>query len=206
MAEENNKNDVMTVLKTPILLLVLVVILAGYLASTQLIPKIQEFASNHSTYQTQMDSYNDKKRTLDELKAKAEMESAKGAAEVSASSKALFRPVDSGMDPETIIASEFNEILSLITTNTIKTRSVKYTYEPEDDNFVKGDKNKYSVCKLDMEMIATYTNFKNFMKDLYKHDHYLDIAKVEIVPYQKNKSILLINLQLKLYAEKSSKA
>lgn len=200
MAEENNKNDVMTVLKTPIMLLVLVIILVGYLAATQLVPKIQEFVSNHSTYQTQIQSLADKKRTLDELKAKAEQNSNKGP-EIAASGKALFRPLESGMDTETIIASEFNEVLSLMTSNMIKTRSVKYT-EPEDDNFIKADKNKYAVSKLDMEMIASYTNFKNFMKDLYKHDHYLDIAKVEIVPYQKNKSILLINLQLKLYAEK----
>ena len=54
-----------------------------------------------------------------------------------------------------------------------------------------------------MEMIANYTNFKNFMKELYKHDHYLDIAKVEIIPYKKNKNILLINFQLKLYAQRT---
>ena len=31
----------------------------------------------------------------------------------------------------------------------------------------------------------------------------LDIVNVEIVPYMKNKTILLIKLQLKLYAEKA---
>jgi hypothetical protein len=87
--------------------------------------------------------------------------------------------------------------------NQIKTRSVKYKYDEQtEDNFYKSSNGKFSVCQLDMDMIATYTNFKNFMKDLYKHEHYLDIASIEVVPYQKNKTILLVKLQLKLYAEK----
>lgn len=204
MAEENNenKNDVMTVLKMPILMLVLVILLAVYVIATQLVPKIGEFADLHSNYKTQMESYADKERTLEELKSMTPKADA-ASENLTDSGKSVFKPLESGSDPETIIAAEFNEILSSITTNTIKTRSVKYTYDPEDDSFVKGNASKYTVCKLDMEMIATYTNFKNFMKELYKHEHYLDIAKVEIVPYQKNKTILLINLQLKLYAERA---
>ena len=38
---------------------------------------------------------------------------------------------------------------------------------------------------------------------MYKHEHFLEISKVEILPYEKNKRILLINLQLKLYAQKA---
>ncbi len=203
MAEENNtQNDVMTVLKTPILLLVGVIVVSIYLIVMQLVPKANEFISVVSNYKTQMSAYTEKERSLEELKTKASQEQAAEQASMKGVSKPLFKPLESGLDTESIIASEFNEILGLITTNAIKTRSVKYTYDPQDDNFIKNGGSKYSVCKLDMEMIASYTNFKNFMKELYKHDHYLDIAKVEIVPYQKNKSILLINLQLKLYAEK----
>lgn len=199
--KENNSNEVLTVLKTPILLAGLVVVMVVYLFATQVVPKISEFVSLNSDYKAQMASYADKERTLEELKSKAPKVSAADST-LDGVGKSLFRPLEAGMDTESIIASEFNEILSSITANSIKTRSVKYTYDPQDDNFVKGNASKYSVCKLDMEMIATYTNFKNFMKDLYKHEHYLDIAKVEIVPYQKNKTILLINLQLKLYAQK----
>ncbi len=206
MAGENNenKNEVMTVLKTPIMLLGLVVVVVIYLIATQLVPKISEFAGGYTDYKTQMESYADKERTLEQLKASApKPESTKALSDLSGTGKELFRPLESGMDPESVLASEFNEILSLITSNAIKTRAVRYTYDPADDNFIKGDAGKYTVCKLDMEMIATYTNFKNFMQELYKHEHYLDIAKVEIVPYQKNKTILLINLQLKLYAQRA---
>ena len=51
-------------------------------------------------------------------------------------------------------------------------------------------------------MIASYSNFANFLRDLYKHEHFLEISKIEIAPYQKNKRILLISLQIKLYAQR----
>ena len=53
-----------------------------------------------------------------------------------------------------------------------------------------------------MEMIANYVNYDNFLKELYKHEHFLDIQSVEIVPYKKNKKILLIKFKLKVYAKK----
>ena len=54
-----------------------------------------------------------------------------------------------------------------------------------------------------MEMIANYTNYNNFIKELYKHEHFLDIQSVEIVPYRRNKQILLINFKLKLYSQQA---
>lgn len=202
MAEENN-NNFSTVLKTPIMVLVLTIVIAGYLIGTQIAPKVQELTNLHSNYSTKMDEYTQKEQQLETLKSTNAAKANATAASLADLSKEFFKPLESGMDTETIIASEFNEVLSLMTSNAIKTRSIKTAYDPQDDNFVKGAPDKYSVCKLDMEMIASYTNFKNFLKDLYKHEHYLDIAKVEIIPYPKNKAILLINLQLKLYAEKA---
>lgn len=201
--KKDNTQMIITVLKIPILLLVFVIIVTCYILFNQFFPKITDFASSHSEYKTKMESYADKERTLEELKSKSAQEKNSAALNFSDSGKVLFKPLESGLDAETMISSEFNEIITLMTSNAIKTRSIKYTYDPQDDNFVKGDPAKYSVCKLDMEMIADYSHFKNFIQDLYKHEHYLDIAKVEIVPYEKNKSILLINLQLKLYAEKA---
>ena len=51
-------------------------------------------------------------------------------------------------------------------------------------------------------MIASYSNFANFLRELYKHEHFLEISKIEIAPYEKNKRILLISLQIKLYAQR----
>ena len=53
-----------------------------------------------------------------------------------------------------------------------------------------------------MEMIGNYASYDNFLKEMYKHKHFLDIQSVEIVPYRKNKKVLLINFKVKLYAKK----
>ncbi len=42
------------------------------------------------------------------------------------------------------------------------------------------------------------------MRDLYRHQYFININKVEIVPYRKDKKILLVNLVITLYAQKSS--
>ena len=203
MAGENNKkqNEVWEILKEPALLAIGVILVALYLLVGKIIPALGEYGSLQKTYKESLAQYSQKEQELEDAKRSAE--AAKAAPKpVSALAKEFFKPLDAGADSESIIASEFSEILQLMMSNAIKTRSVKYTYDPPEDNFIKGANGKYSVCKLDMQMIANYNNFKNFIKDLYKHEHYLDIAKIEIVPYEKNKSILLIDLQLKLYAEK----
>ena len=200
MADENNQN-MQEVLMLPGIILVLSVIIVIALIITGLVPSIRGYMEAQGQYKTLLSEQSTKEQTLETLRAAKEAEENQQEASVGAS-KEFFRPLETGSDTESVIASEFNEILSLMTANAIKTRSVKYTYDPEDDSFVRGAGDRFSVCKLDMSMIATYNDFKNFMKELYKHEHYLDIAKVEIVPYQKNKTILLIELQLKLYAEK----
>ena len=117
--------------------------------------------------------------------------------------KEFFKPVNgAGLDTEAIISDEFGEILQLMRENKIKARSFKYEYDPNDDNFVKYVGNKYHVCRVSADMVATYSQFENFMRDLFKHEHFLEISTVEVTPYQKNKRILLINLKIKLYAQR----
>lgn len=202
MADENNQNMIQEVLKLPIIILVLSVVVSVYLIFTNLVPSIRGYVEAQGQYKELLEKQSKKEQKLEALRAAKDAEETQKDVAPTGTSKAFFRPLESGSDTESVIASEFNEILSLMTANAIKTRSVKYTYDPQDDRFVQGAGEQFSVCKLDMSMIATYTDFKNFIKELYKHEHYLDIAKVEIVPYQKNKTILLIELQLKLYAEK----
>ena len=203
MSDENanNSDNIKEVFLLPVILLVVLILAAGYFLFGKAVPSYSaafELKSSYSDKNTQYEA------TMNEIESirKAKDDAKDATSNSDGFDKEFFRPLEAGVDSESIIASEFSEILELMKSNMIKTRAVKYTYDPEDDNFVKGAGNKFSVCQLDMEMIATYTNFKNFMKDLYKHEHYLDIASVEIIPYQKNKTILIVRLQLKLYAER----
>ncbi len=165
---------------------------------TKTVPEAQKISQIQNDYAAKTSSLADSERKLQDLKDAAKRREA----ENESIAKVFFKPINEGLDTEAAISDEFGEILQLIRENKIKTRSVKYDYDPQDDNFVKNAANRYHVCRVTAEMIASYSSFANFLRDLYKHEHFLEISKIEIAPYLKNKRILLINLQIKLYAQK----
>ena len=195
-------NEKLKKFSTPIAILVLNIVLLCVL-----IPKIiTDFTSLNTTKTTieaKKQELNDKQARLEQHR-KQEAEEARMASEANSDSgsKPFYKPTATGMDTEAVIAGEFTEILELIRANKIKVRSIKYDYDPKDDNFVKSAGGSYNVARLNMEMVGNYLNYDNFLKELYKHEHFLDIQSVEIVPYRKNKRILLINFKLKLYSKK----
>lgn len=162
------------------------------------VPEIQKISNVQEEYKTQTEALADAERKLQGLKTST----AEKKAEEENIVKAFFKPINGGNDTESAIADEFGEILQLIRANKIKTRSIKYDYDPQDDNFVKNVGNKYHVCRVTADMIANYSDFEKFFRELYKHEHFLEVSKIEVVPYQKNKRILLINAQIKLYAQR----
>lgn len=181
----------LTILAATILLFVILLM--------QIIPQIEKVAKIQKNTRTQSSSLADMERRLENLKKTEEEKE-----DTSNLIKEFFKPINGGVDTETAIADEFEEILQIMRDNKIKTRSIKYEYEDalQDDNFVKFAANRYHVCRVTADMIGSYQALENFLRDLYKHEHFLDISKIEIVPYQKNKRILLANIQLKLYAER----
>ena len=142
-----------------------------------------------------------KQEKLETLRKKAAQDAQKDAQSI-ANDKAFYKPAAQGLDTEAIMVGEFNEILELIRANKIKVRSMKMDPDPDDDAFRIGAPDDYNVARLNLEMVADYTSLNIFLKELYKHDHFLDIESVEIVPYKKNKRILLINFKIKLYAKR----
>lgn len=166
----------------------------------QTVPQIQKVIDLQTKTTKKTASLADLERKLENLKKEAETKDQVEETTL----KVFFKPITDSSDTEAAITDEFEEILQIMRNNKIKARSVKYESDPQDDSFVKSASNKYQVCKITAEMIANYADFENFLRDLYKHEHFLDISKFEIVPYQKNKKILLISIQLKLYAQRDS--
>lgn len=174
-------------------LLIIIILIA------RIVPQIQEIGTINEQYTTQTSALEDAERKLKSLKEDAVKKELSSQDIV----KAFYKPISMGLDTEAAIAEEFGEILQLMRENKIKTRAIKYDYDPQDDNFVKFVASKYHVCRVTGDMIASYDSFENFLRDLYKHEHFLELEKIEILPYEKNKRILLINFQLKLYAQKA---
>lgn len=194
------ENDKLKYFLVPIALLVLVI--AGLVMYTpKILEQWQGYQGVQAEIQTKESTIQQKQAKLEEYQRKAEQEKAQEQASKS-SGKPFYKPVMEGMDTEAVIAGEFAEVLQLVRANKIKVRSIKYDYDPQDDAFVQNASGSYNVARLNMEMIANYGNYDNFLKELYKHEHFLDIQSAEIVPYKKNKRVLLINFKLKLYGKK----
>ena len=183
----------------PILVFVVGVV-AGIFIISKVVVNFQNYLAYKADYELKNTDLQLKQSQLEQFK-REESETQK-ALESAGADKPFYKSIEQGLDTEAVIAGEFAEILQLIQANKIKVRSITYDYNPSDDEFVKGASDKYNVARLNTEMIANYSNYDNFLKELYKHEHFLDIQSVEIVPYRKNKKILLINFKLKLYAQK----
>lgn len=180
-----------------ILIFVVSIVAFGFIVS-KIVPEVQRIIEIQNEHKSQTSNLDDMERRLQSLKDSVEAKKIENANMV----KQFFKPINGGTDTESAISDEFAEILQLIRENKIKTRSINYDYDPQDDNFVKNVPDKYHVCRITTDMVANYSNFESFMRDLYKHEHFLELQKIEISPYQRNKKVLLINLQIKLYAQK----
>lgn len=185
-------------LKLAILILIAGLLVFGVFIN-MLVPKIKNFVDINKNIARQTKSIEENQKKLEELKASMKQKADKQEAPI----KNFYKPIESGLDAESVMSEAFGDILKLIRANSIKTRAVKYDYNPTDDNFVKNASSKYNVCKLSLEMIADYKHFQAFLRDLYKHEHFLEVSNIEIIPYEKDKKILLIKSELKLYSQKS---
>ncbi len=195
MPEETK--EILSKLKVAVGILAFAVLAAAAVIYMNIVPIVQNIMDMNEQYAAQTLVLAEKQKELQDLELTVKKQE-----DLSDIEKQVFESKEPGLDAEGIIAGEFSEILQLIRANTIKMRSINYTYDPGDDAFVKGAPQKFNVAQLDMEMIANYKTFETFLRDLYKHEHFLDIAKVEVTPYEKNKSVLLINFSIKLYAKK----
>lgn len=178
-------------------ILVAAIIIVVFLIS-KAFPELKKINEAQSSYKSTSASLVDAERKLENLK----ISKAKAAENDNNLMKAFFKPINGGSDTESAISDEFGEILQIMRENKIKIRSFKYVYDPEDDNFVVNAASKYHVCKVTADIIATYSQFESFLRELFKHEHFLEISSIEIIPYKKNKRILLINMQYKLYAQR----
>lgn len=193
-----NKEDLIKLRMSIIILSAGVLIFILMLVSV--LPQIKKIPETNSEITTQQQTLDDDNRKLQDLQnAEKKVESTEDKM-----LKAFFKPSDSGLDAEAALGLEFSELLQSMRANKIKTQSIQYEYNPMDDNFVKNAPTKYQACRISLKMIANYNDFQNFLRDLYKHPHFLEISKIEVAPYMKNKRILLINLQIKIYALKDS--
>lgn len=173
-------------------------ILLGFIyAVTRVQPEIVKIFTLEKDIGAKSAQSADLERKLETLQ-KTEMEKVT----LSKQAKNIYKPDASGLDEESSFTVIFDDIIDMAKYNGIKVYSIEYVYNPKDDEFVTGASDKYNVCLLNMQIITDYEDLESFLKELYKYPYLLNVNKLELTPYPKDKKILMSTLQLKLYSTK----
>lgn len=116
------------------------------------------------------------------------------------SQKKVYSPLESDLGSDSLFFTLYNDLLEMFQANSIKIKSIKYTYNPEDDKFVEFGKDVYFVCDINAEIISNYVNLGKIIQDIYQYPYYIKINSLKVSPYEKDKKILISKLSLRLYA------
>lgn len=184
-----------------IILYLLCIIIGFVYALTLLKPQALDLYHIEKDLRAKNVEISDLQKKLENLKASALQSQAS-----SKQTKNIYKPSDSGLDTELSFTVPFNDIIEMAKYNGIKIYSIEYVYNPADDEFVKGAGSSYNVCQLKMEVIADYADLESFLRELYKYPYLVNLEKIELAPYLKNKKMIISNLQVKLYATKEATA
>ena len=119
---------------------------------------------------------------------------------ISASQKRIYSPIESDLGNETLFFTLYNDMVEMLHANSIKIKSIDYTYNPEKDAFVDFGKDVYFVCDINMEIVSNYVNLGKLIQDIYQYPYYIRINEIDVKPYPKDKKILLSSISVRLYA------
>lgn len=117
------------------------------------------------------------------------------------SRKKIYSPTETFSDDknDSLFFALYSDVMEMLHANSIKIKSIDYTYNPSGDKFVEQG-SLYFVCDIDMELVSNYINLGKFIEDVYQYPYYIKINKVDVKPYPKDKKILLSKVSLRLYA------
>ncbi len=165
-------------------------------------PKVETNQSLNATLESKQQDLNNLQTKLNIVKNKIK----KIKDSVAGSQKKIYSPIESDLGNDTLFFTLYNDIIEMIHANSVKIKSIDYTYNPEADEFVKFGKDIYFVCDVNMELVANYVNLGKLIQDIYQYPYYIKINEVSVKPYEKDKRILIADLSLRLYAHTAPEA
>ena len=175
---------------------VAITLLSGLLSYQILKPAIENMRNLNSDIERQSSVLNAKQNAKQTVERK--LKQIKDS--ISNVQKKIYSPTDSDLGNDTLFFTLYNDLIEMIHSNSIKIKSIDYSYNPETDSFVTGGKDAYFVCEVNMELVSNYVNLGKLIQDIYQYPYYIKMDKISIKPYPKDKKILLTNMKLRLYA------
>ena len=95
----------------------------------------------------------------------------------------------------------FDDMIAVAKGSGIRIRSVDYNYAPEEDPIFAAKAGGVNVCELTTTIVGTYSEIQTFLKTIISQKYLVNIAQVEIVSWQRDRSVLIANLKLRYYTK-----
>lgn len=147
--------------------------------------------------------YNNKTKTIAELtQQKANLEAQleqQQREEKSPDVKKIFELQGMQFGVDASFAPLFDNMITVARESGIRIRSVDYNYSPENDPIFAAKLTGYNVCELDTTIVGKYSEIQTFLKTLLAEKYLINVAQLEIVSWQRDRSVLIANLKLRYY-------
>lgn len=179
-----------------VMIFVATALVLALVAYTQIKPQVEKMYSLKSQIESKENELSGLQKKLTVVKNKIK----KIKDSISGSQKKVYAPVESDLGNDTLFFTLYNDLLEMVHSNSVKIKSIDYTYNPKEDKFVEFGKDIYFVCDVNMELVSNYVNLGKLIQDIYQYPYYIRINELDVTPYEKDKKVLVTNLSLRLYA------
>lgn len=181
-----------------------IMLFAGVVLVTLLISVYLVFMPKSTEIQDLNSNLESSNLKLEKLKKSIEVINAKKARlknNLNKAQKRVYAPEESDLGNDTLFFTVYKDLLEMLNLNSIRVKNIEYTYNPENDSFVKNGSGNYFVCQVDMDLISNYENLGKFLESIYSYPYYIKMGNVEVTPYEKDKTILMSKISLNLYSK-----
>ena len=179
-----------------ILLFVVIVAFTFYGAYNFVVPLLEKEKSAKESLEKNRTILATKKQQIGVIEAKLR----KLKDSVSTSTKKVYYPIESDLGDDGLFFALYNDLLEMVSANSVKIKSIDYVHNPAEDNFVTHGKGEYFVCNVNLELISSYTDLGKLIEQIYKYNYYIKINSLKTEPHARDKKILLTKLSLTLYS------
>ena len=114
--------------------------------------------------------------------------------------KKIYAPTESDLGTDSLFFVLYTDLIEMLRNNSVKIKSIDYKYNPEGDNFVQYGKDAYFVCDIDLKLSSNFVDLGKLVQDIYQYPYYIKIRGIKIIPYEKDRKILLTDLKIRLYS------
>ena len=90
---------------------------------------------------------------------------------ITGSQKKIYSPIESDIGNDTLFFTLYNDLIEMLHVNSVRIKSINYTYNPATDAFVEFGKDVYFVCDVELELVSNYVNLGKLIQDIYQYPY-----------------------------------